>query len=116
VSGGAELKAASQARVRRLLTGEAPRENQGTPAAPSLPLPAATAEDGVPAPPAPLPLDATSAPEAGHAIWGVGGVRGLGAYERYAGVDFRAKLVLPHAERGGLPDEERFHDRMACLG
>ena len=42
-------------------------------------------------------------------------VRSLHAYEAYSGVDFAGKAVSAQAERGGLPSEDHFWDRFACL-
>ena len=100
VEGGAQLKARSQARVRRLLTDK--------------PL---VADDEPPAdggPQSPL-ADGVDAPRADDPIWGLGGVRSLRLYEEWSGVDFGAKRVSEQAERGGMPAEACFWDRFACL-
>ena len=88
--GGAALKAASQARVRRLLTGQ--------------PLDEVTTADVV-----------EGSPSASDPLWGLGSVRSLRMYQEYSGVDFGAKSVSVMAERGGMPSESCFWDRFACL-
>ena len=62
-----------------------------------------------------MPPEAQAAPGPGDCIWGVGNVRTLAMYERFAGVDFSNKRVTPQAERGGLRSEDCFWDRFACL-
>ena len=59
--------------------------------------------------------DVASAPAPDAAIWALGSVRSLAAYEDFSGVDFTAMRVGAQAERGGMPSDGCFWDRFACL-
>lgn len=59
--------------------------------------------------------DVASAPAPDEAIWALGSVRSLAAYEDFSGVDFTAMRVGAQAERGGMPSDGCFWDRFACL-
>ena len=111
VPGGADLKAASQARVRRLLTGQS-LEPAETAAAAAETAAAAATEATTPF--GGVAPAATSSPAA-NSVWGLGRVRSLRMYEELSGVDFAAKRVSPRSERGGLPSEASLWDRFACL-
>jgi len=108
VEGGAPLKKASQARVRRLLTGEP----LGCNVAPTVQaMEPAVGGEGESAPAA----GPAAGPAADAPVWGVGAARSLAEYEELAGIDFRALSVGAQAERGGMPGEDFFWDRFACL-
>ena len=101
VQGGKDLKAASQARVRQLLTGQKLTKVEEVEVAISDPSPRAASSKA--------PPDATDK------VWGLGTARSLRMYEEFSGVDFTSKTVSPQAERGGMPTEECFWDRFASL-
>ena len=129
VDGGAALKRAAQARVRRLLTaqplepGGAERGTQGGHGAVGVEeSTAAGGGQGVAATPAGAiggEWDAddvlAGAPGVADPIWGAGSVRSLRMYERFSGVDFAAMRVSAQAERGGMPGEACFWDLFSCL-
>ena len=128
VSGGAALKKASQSRVRRMLTApaadaaaysaeeanltatdveeagrEEERKNMGEVVAV---MPAETKEAMAEAAVAEAEEEVAAAlqgvPGLSDPVWGVGRVRALSAYEAYAGVDFRAKVLSGGILKGGL--------------
>ena len=112
VEGGAELKRASQARVRRLVTGERLVGLDKAPPRTNTPADDASADDAHTG-----AVDGALAgvPAASDPVWGLGTVRSLRLYEALAGVDFRSKTVAQQAERGGLRSEACFWDRFADL-
>ena len=97
VDGYAELRRASQQRVRRLLTA--------TPLAEPNPTPQ---PDTAQHPDTDPIINGPAAPPPDAPIWGLGDTRSLGAYQSYAGVDFGAKVASAAAERGGRPTEASF--------